>query len=128
MANWKNLLSSVGAAIIGIAAPALSAVVSGKATKYQDIAQTAVRSAITKIDGGIDQLAESYNKFRDDNPVYVEAQNEFLGLAKDAGIVIPDLAIVQTHLKAAIFDLATGFFPNARLTSSDSPSPTTPTA
>ncbi|WP_122050373.1 hypothetical protein [Asaia bogorensis] len=126
--NWKSLLSSLSSTILSVAQPLLGSIIAGKATKYQDIAQTAVRSAITKIDGGIDQLAESYNKFRDDNPVYVEAQNEFLGLAKDAGIVIPDLAVVQTHLKAAIFDLATGFFPNARLTSSDSPSPATPTA
>ncbi|WP_336947373.1 hypothetical protein [Asaia sp. HN010] len=123
MANWKNLLSSVGAAVVGIAAPALSAVVSGKATKYQDIAQTAVKSAVTKIDGGIDQLAESYNKFRDDNPVFVEAQNEFLALAKEAGIVIPDLAVVQTHLKGAIFDLASGLFPNAGLTLPAAPTP-----
>jgi len=126
--NWKSLLSSLSSTILAVAQPLLGSIIAGKATKYQDIAHTAVRSAITKIDGGIDQLAESYNRFRDDNPVYVEAQNEFLGLAKDAGIVIPDLAVVQTHLKAAIFDLATGFFPNARLTSADSPSPATPAA
>ncbi|WP_406586787.1 hypothetical protein [Asaia lannensis] len=114
--NWKSILSSLSSTILSLAQPALSAVVSGRATKYQDIAQTAVKSAVTKIDGGIDQLAESYDKFREDNPVFVEAQNEFLALAKEAGIVIPDLAVVQTHLKGAIFDLASGLFPNAGLT------------
>lgn len=114
--NWKSLLSSLSSTILSIAQPLLGSIVAGKATKYQDIAQTAVKSAVTKIDGGIDQLAESYNKFRDDNPVFVEAQDEFLALAKNAGIVIPDLTVVQTHLKEAIFDLASGLFPNAGLT------------
>ncbi|RUT27382.1 hypothetical protein C0V97_01025 [Asaia sp. W19] len=114
--NWKSLLSSLSSTILSVAQPLLGSIIAGKATKYQDIAQTAVKSAVTKIDGGIDQLAESYNTFREDNPVFVEAQDEFLALAKNAGIVIPDLAVVQTHLKEAIFDLASGLFPNAGLT------------
>jgi len=117
--NWKTILTSASALL----SPLVGTLIAGKGTKYQSIAQVAVKSAVTKIDGGIDKLVESYQSFRTDNEIVAEAQNEFLLLAKQAGFVLPSVAVIQTHVKAAIYDLATAIVPNAGLTASDTIAP-----
>jgi len=107
--NFKSLL----APILSMAAPILGTLIAGKGTKYQGIAQVAVKSAVTKADGGIDKLVAAFQKFESSNEIVQEATTEFLTLAKQAGFVLPTIDVVQAHLKAAIYDLATGIMPNA---------------
>lgn len=111
--NFKSLI----APLLTMAAPILGSVIAGKGVKYQGIAQVAVKSAVTKIDGGIDKLVAAFDKFESGNEVVQEATTEFLALAKQAGFVLPTVDVVQAHLKAAIYDLATAIAPNAGLVS-----------
>ncbi|GBR09461.1 hypothetical protein [Gluconobacter frateurii] len=118
MAVKLNLtsLASIGALIT----PVIASAISGKGARYQKIANQAVRSAVTATNGGIDHLVTSFKTFESENPLVQTAISEFATLAVAAGVSVPSLDAVQSHLKSAIYDLATTLVPLDQLTDATS--------
>ncbi|MBM9400361.1 hypothetical protein JUN65_01975 [Gluconacetobacter azotocaptans] len=103
-----------------------AATVAGKLSGYGTIAQQAIKSAVTTVDGGIDHLRSAYDTYKSANPVVSTAVGEFATLAETVGLQVPSLDQIETHLKAAIYDLAGAVVPASVLGSP--PSTTTTTA
>ena len=109
--NWKPLL----APILSFAASAGALALAGKGAKYETIAQTAVKSAVTTVDNGADKLLAMIEKYEAGDEVAVQAVNTFMALATAAGITLPALDVIEAHVKAAIYDLATIIVPAGQL-------------
>lgn len=99
--------------VMGILSPLLSVInaivptlVGSKLSNYSSIAQTAVKSAVTSIDGGIDKLQAAFDTFEAGNQVVAASVAEFVTLANSLGIALPKEDAIVTHLKAAIADLS----------------------
>lgn len=101
--SFKTLVSPLAALV----ATAGAAAVSGKAAAFETLAQTAVKSAVTKVDGGIDKLAAAFTTYAADNEIVSQGIDTFQTLATSAGLSVPTLDVVRTHIEAAIYDLAT---------------------
>ncbi|WP_278368089.1 hypothetical protein [Acetobacter orientalis] len=95
-----GILSNVGSAALG-----------DKLTAYNSAAQTAVKAAVTKVDGGIDHLQTAFASWEKSNPVAQEAIDGTTNLLRGLGIAVPKEEVVITHVKAAIADLAGIFVP-----------------
>ncbi|OUJ17072.1 hypothetical protein [Acetobacter sp. DsW_063] len=116
----SSKLATVLATVYPILNAILPSVAGSKLQTYQTIAQTAVKAAVTSIDGGIDNLTAAYAKFESDNPVFAAAVVEFRTLATALGVSVPTEDAVVTHLKAAVADLAGILVP---VSSTDAPVP-----
>lgn len=95
-----GILSNVGSAALG-----------DKLTVYNSAAQTAVKAAVTKVDGGIDHLQTAFANWETSNPVAQEAIDGTISLLRGLGIAVPKEDVVITHVKAAIADLVGIFVP-----------------
>lgn len=102
--------------VLALATPYVTGLLTNKGAAYQKIANQAVRSAVTSTDGGIDKMVSSFTKFEAENPLVQTAVTEFVTLAKAAGFNVPTLDAVQSHIKSAIYDLATAIVPADQLT------------
>ena len=111
--------------MLALATPFVTSLLSGKGAAYQKIANQAVRSAVTATDGGIDKLVSSFTTFEAKEPLVQTAISEFSTLAKAAGFTVPTLDAVQSHIKSAIYDLATALIPAADLTAANTATTTT---
>lgn len=105
--SFKTLISP----LLALAASAGAAAVSGKAAAFETLAQTAVKSAVTKVDGGVDKLAAAFTTYAADNEIVSQGIDTFQTLAKSAGLSVPTLDVVRTHIEAAIYDVATIIVP-----------------
>ncbi|GAN89899.1 hypothetical protein Gbfr_009_024 [Gluconobacter frateurii M-2] len=101
--------TSVVASALAMATPFVTGLLANKGAAYQKIANQAVRSAVTSTDGGIDKLVATFKTFESEQPLVQTAVTEFVTLAKAAGFNVPSLDAVQSHIKSAIYDLATAF-------------------
>ncbi|NHO33312.1 hypothetical protein [Acetobacter fallax] len=112
--------------------PVLNAIIpgvaGGKLSTYSTIAQTAIKSAVTTIDGGISNLQAAYDKFETSNPLVQMSVSEFVTLAKSLGVALPTEDAVITHLKAAVADLAGILVPVSDATSATATATTATTA
>lgn len=106
--------------MLAMATPFVTSMLSGKGAAYQKIASQAVRSAVTATDNGIDKLVTSFTTFETSEPLVQTAISEFVTLAKAAGFSVPELTAVQSHIKSAIYDLATAIIPDDQLTTTTS--------
>ncbi len=79
--------------------------------KYGTVAQTAVRSAVTKTDDGLASLVAVYQRWDESHPLVQTAVAEARELLRLAGLNAPDAAGLATHVRAAIHDLASAFVP-----------------
>ncbi|KXV50585.1 hypothetical protein AD945_01745 [Gluconobacter albidus] len=102
--------------MLAMATPFVTSMLSGKGAAYQKIASQAVRSAVTATDNGVDKLVTSFKTFEASEPLVQTAISEFVTLAKAAGFSVPELDAVQSHIKSAIYDLATAFIPADQVT------------
>jgi len=102
--------------VLALATPYVTGLVANKGAAYQKIANQAVRSAVTASDNGVDKLVSSFTKFEEENPLVQTAVTEFTTLAKAAGFNVPTIDAVQSHIKSAIYDLATALVPADQLT------------
>lgn len=100
--NWKAILPSIFGALSAIGGVAAN----GKIAAVNSAAQTAVKSAVTTVDGGIDKLVAAYTKFETDNEVVAEAITGTAGLLRGLGLTVPSVSTIEIHVKAAIADLA----------------------
>lgn len=114
--------------MLALATPFVTSLLSGKGAAYQKIANQAVRSAVTATDGGIDKLVSSFTTFEAKEPLVQTAISEFSTLAKAAGFTVPTLDAVQSHIKSAIYDLATALVPAADLSVTSTTSAATTTS
>lgn len=105
-----TLMALIGPAL-AVATPVISGLISGKGARYQHVAQNAIRSAVTTTDNGLDHLITVFKSFEASNPLVQTAVSEFRTLATAAGITVPELDAVVSHLKCAIYDLATALVP-----------------
>jgi hypothetical protein len=106
--NWSSVLPGVFSLINGVAAASAA----GKLSTYNTIAQTAVKSAVTKVDGGVTSLKAAFDTFETGNPIVAAAVTEFTTLAGTLGITLPTEEGIVTHVQAAIADLAGTFVPS----------------
>ncbi|MBB2160103.1 hypothetical protein [Gluconacetobacter sacchari] len=119
--DWKSILGSAFAVVNGVA----GASAAGKLSTYNTVAQTAIKAAVTKVDGGVDQLKTAFDTFETANPLVAQALTEFSTLATTLGLTLPTEDGIVTHIKAAIADLQGMFVPD---TSTASAGTTTPAA
>lgn len=105
--DWKSLLGSAGSVINGVA----EASAAGKLATYNTVAQTAIKAAVTKVDGGVDQLKAAFDAFETANPLVAQGLSEFRTLATTLGLTLPTEDGIVTHIKAAIADLQGMFVP-----------------
>ncbi|CAI9120463.1 hypothetical protein [Brytella acorum] len=105
----SSSLSALLTSAIAIGGPVLASVISGKATSIEDLAQKAVKSAVTTVDGGLDKLSTAFITFEAANPIVKTAIDELYTLSTAAGLKIPTPDVALTQVKAALFDLATMF-------------------
>lgn len=101
--------TSLVSSVLAMATPFVTGLLANKGAAYQKIANQAVRSAVTSTDGGIDKLVATFKTFESEQPLVQTAVTEFVTLAKAAGFNVPSLDAVQSHIKSAIYDLATAF-------------------
>ncbi len=106
--DWKSLLGSAGSMINGV----VEASAAGKLSTYNTVAQTAIKAAVTKVDGGVDQLKTAFDTFETTNPLVAQALTEFSTLATTLGLTLPTEDGIVTHVKAAIADLQGMFVPD----------------
>nr|WP_298797496.1 hypothetical protein [uncultured Acetobacter sp.] len=104
---WSTILSP----LFGILNAVVPAIAGSKMATYSSVAQTAVKSAVATVDGGIDKLQTAFDKFETDNPIVASAISEFTTLAKSLGFELPTEAAIVVHLKAAVTDLASILVP-----------------
>ncbi|MXV43926.1 hypothetical protein GS501_02515 [Saccharibacter sp. 17.LH.SD] len=94
-------------------APALTTLVDyvlgGTLQKYGEVAQTAVRSAVTKTDNGLDELVAIYRKYDASHPLVQMAVTEAQNLLRIAGLKVPEAEDLASHIRAAIHDVASVF-------------------
>lgn len=109
--NWKSLITP----LLTIAAPVVSSLIAGRGTKYEDIAKNAVRSAVVTVDHGLDHVRDLIVSYDRNNPIVAEAISTFQTFASAAGVTIPGIDVIETHVKAAIGDLATILVPASSL-------------
>ncbi|MFT8804553.1 MAG: hypothetical protein ABF856_05135 [Acetobacter aceti] len=100
--KWKAILPSLFGTLSAIGGVAAN----GKISALNSAAQTGVKAAVTKVDGGIDKLVAAYTKFESDNEVVAEAINGTVSVLRGLGLTVPGLETVEVHVKAAIADLA----------------------
>ena len=81
-------------------------VLGGVISKYGSVANTAVRSAITKTDNGLHHLVSVYQKWDAAHPLVQTALSEAAVLIRLTGLKVPDADALETHVRAAIHDLA----------------------
>ncbi len=117
--DWKSLLGSAGSMINGV----VEASAAGKLSTYNTVAQTAIKAAVTKVDGGVDQLKASFDAFETANPLVAQALTEFSTLATTLGLTLPTEDGIVTHIKAAIADLQGMFVPQPPTTSAGTATP-----
>ncbi|MCX8666401.1 hypothetical protein J3T99_02010 [Acetobacteraceae bacterium B3987] len=101
----------------------LESILGGIFQKYGTVAQTAVRSAITKTDGGLTNLVAVYQRWDEAHPLVQTAIAEARELLRMAGLNAPDAAGLATHVRAAIHDLASAFVPLDEEQKQDSQNP-----
>ena len=127
---WTTILGPVFSVLNSV----IPAIAGSKLATYSSVAQAAVKSAVTTVDGGIDKLQAAFDKFENGNPIVASAVSEFTTLAKSLGVELPTEDAIVTHLKAAVADLAGIFVPQitpvpaATETAVAAPSTTTPAA
>lgn len=100
--SYLNILQTVFSALNAL----IPSIAGNKLANYSSIAQVAVKSAVTTVDGGIDQLQSAFNSFESANPVVELSVAEFTTLAKSLGVSLPTQDAIVSHLKAAVADLA----------------------
>lgn len=100
--NWKSILGSVFPLIGTVIATATG----GTLATYNATAQTAVKSAITKVDGGVTHLKTLFDTWDEANPLAQEAISGTVSMLRNLGFVVPAEDSVVTHVQAAIADLA----------------------
>lgn len=104
---WTTILGPVFSVLNSV----IPAIAGSKLATYSSVAQAAVKSAVTTVDGGIDKLQSAFDKFENGNPIVASAVSEFTTLAKSLGVELPTEDAIVTHLKAAVADLAGIFVP-----------------
>lgn len=122
--NWKSILGSVFPLIGTVIATATG----GTLATYNATAQTAVKSAITKVDGGVTHLKTLFDTWDAANPLAQEAISGTVSMLRNLGFVVPTEDSVVTHVQAAIADLA-GIYvtPDSATTTTDTASTATAT-
>lgn len=100
--NWKSILGSVFPLIGTMIATATG----GTLATYNATAQTAVKSAVTKVDGGVTHLKTLFDTWDAANPLAQEAISGTVSMLRNLGFVVPTEDSVVTHVQAAIADLA----------------------
>lgn len=120
--NWKSLLSSVFPLVGTVIATATG----GTLATYNATAQTAVKSAITKVDGGVTHLQTLFDTWDAANPLAQEAISGTVSLLRSLGFVVPTEDSIVTHVQAAIADLA-GIYVTPDSTTTDTASAATAT-
>ncbi|MXV35822.1 MULTISPECIES: hypothetical protein [unclassified Saccharibacter] len=107
----------------------LEPVLGGALHKYGQVATTAVRSAITKTDNGLEELVAVYRRYDASHPLVQTAIAEAQSLIQLAGLEAPDAEGLATHIRAAIHDLASAFVPlDGTKAASETSSQTVPSA
>lgn len=104
----------------------LEPILGGVLTKYGTAATTAVRSAITKTDNGLAGLVGVYRKWDANHPLVQTALAEAASLIKLTGLKVPDPEALESHVRAAIHDLASAFvtLDETKAAGTDAPSAT----
>ncbi|MCH4024022.1 MAG: hypothetical protein LKH33_10430 [Acetobacter sp.] len=99
LASIFSGLSSIAAVVGGTGA-------SGRISTINTAAQTAVKAAVTEVDGGIDKLRSAYDKWESGNEVVSTAVNGTITILRNLGLKVPTEDAIVLHVKAAIADLA----------------------
>lgn len=99
LASIFSGLSSIAAVVGGTGA-------SGRISTINTAAQTAVKAAVTEVDGGIDKLRAAYDKWESGNEVVSTAVNGTITILRNLGLKVPTEDAIVLHVKAAIADLA----------------------
>ncbi|WP_308719209.1 hypothetical protein [Komagataeibacter xylinus] len=100
--NWKSLLATVFPLVGTVIATATG----GTLATYNATAQTAVKSALTKVDGGVTHLQSLFDTWDAANPLAQEAIAGTVSMLRNLGFTVPTEDSVVTHVQAAIADLA----------------------
>lgn len=104
-------MANIFAKIAPYISTVLEPVLGGVFHKYGTVAATAVRSAITQTDNGLNNLVQVYERWDEQHPLVQTAIAEARELLRLAGLNAPDAAGLATHVRAAIHDLASAFVP-----------------
>ncbi|KAB8123985.1 hypothetical protein D3W54_06980 [Komagataeibacter medellinensis] len=115
--NVASLLPGIFSGINAL----LAASAENKLSTYNAVAQTAIKAAVTQVDGGVDSLQTAFTKFEASNPVVAQAIAEFKSLATILGLFVPTEEAIVTHVQAAITDLSGILVPQATTTTTATP-------
>jgi hypothetical protein len=111
---------------VALATQVVGAVVGNNSlTALNTASVSAIKSLVTEADNGIDQLQASFTKFEASQPLVTNGIQLAVALAKSQGLSIPSEDIVQTHIKAAIADVAAIFGVTAPATTAAPAAPAT---
>lgn len=102
----KALLLSFISPLFSVLNAIVPSIAGSKLATSASIAQTAVKSAVTAIDGGVDHLQAAFANFESRNPVVAASVTEFVILSESLGVALPTQDAIVTHVKAAVADLA----------------------
>lgn len=102
----KAFLMAVISPVFSVLNAIVPSIAGSKLATSASIAQTAVKSAVTAIDGGVDHLQAAFASFEGSNPVVAASVTEFVTLSKSLGVALPSQDAIVTHVKAAVADLA----------------------
>lgn len=102
----KALLLSFISPLFSVLNAIVPSIAGSKLATSASIAQTAVKSAVTAIDSGVDHLQAAFANFETRNPVVAASVTEFVTLSKSLGVALPTQDAIVTHVKAAVADLA----------------------
>lgn len=109
----KAFLMAVISPVFSVLNAIVPSIAGSKLATSASIAQTAVKSAVTAIDGGVDHLQAAFASFEGSNPVVAASVTEFVTLSKSLGVALPTQDAIVTHVKAAVADLAGILVPQA---------------
>lgn len=77
--------------------------------RYGQVAQTAVRSAVTRTDDGLSHLVAVYRRYDASHPLVQTAIAEAQNLLRLSGLKAPSADELGSHIRAAIHDVASAF-------------------
>ncbi|UMM63794.1 hypothetical protein [Aristophania vespae] len=105
----KTILAWLAQNILPLLTKLIEPAIIGLLSKYNTAAQVALRAALNKSDKSADQLLQLYRSYETSHPLVKDAMDETTRLLKIAGITMPRAELVETHMKAAIHDVASVF-------------------
>lgn len=104
-----NTKSGWLAKLLPLFSSAVEPLLGGVLHRYGQVAQTAVRSAVTRTDDGLNHLVAVYRKYDAAHPLVQTAIAEAQNLLRLTGLKAPSADELGSHIRAAIHDVASAF-------------------